>query len=67
MDSEKQDTLKKNIENLKIHVKDEHPSAPGIKTLENVGDHSFVIKLNTFNDFDLNITIQIPSIRLPLF
>lgn len=60
MDLGKQELVKA-IESLKVHAKVHYPESGGVRTLENVGEHSFVIKLAVFSDFDLNLTIQIPS------
>lgn len=56
--------LVKQIENLKAHAKIQcldSASAPGVKVLEDIGDHVFVIKFLVFNKYDINLTIQITS------
>lgn len=61
MGSEKQE-LEKNIDSLKSYVRVLNPvESAVIKVLENVGDNSYVIKFPVFNDYDLNVTIQVPS------
>ena len=63
MAGDKQDLIN-NIDSLKSQVKLHYPDmAAGVKVLENIGDHAFVIKFAVFSNLnDLNLTIQIPSI-----
>lgn len=60
MAGEKQELIN-NIDSLKAHVKVQYPESAGVKVLENIGDNAFVIKFAVFNDYDINLTIQIPS------
>jgi hypothetical protein len=49
------------IDKLKAHIKERHPNSSQVRVLKNVGEFAFVFKFDTFNEFDLNLTLQIPS------
>ena len=51
--------IKSDLDDLKTHVQSE--SSRNLKILENIGDNSFVIKFTQFNEYDLNLTLQIPG------
>lgn len=60
--SEARGLFKKQIDNLKAHVKVyKADSSSSIRVLENVGEFAFVVKFDIFNDYDLNLTLQICS------
>lgn len=53
--------IQNNIENLKQHIKLDHPNLANIKVIENNGEYPMTINFTSFNDYGLNLTIQIPS------
>jgi len=50
--------LKDQIESLQKHI--QSIESKNIKILNNIGEYSYVIKFSQFNEYDLNLTIQIP-------
>ncbi|RNA04082.1 leukocyte receptor cluster member 9 [Brachionus plicatilis] len=53
----KRDLVLKNIHNLSNHLKENLMS--NLKLLENVGCHPYVVKITAFNNFGINLTVQI--------
>lgn len=53
----KKDFVLKNIHNLSNHLRENQMS--NLKLLENVGCHPYVIKITAFNNFGINLTVQI--------
>jgi len=49
------------IEKLREKLKTNFPTETQLKFLKNIGDSLYFIKFLAFNDFGLNLTIQIPS------
>lgn len=55
------DLVQKSIQNLKNHIKEIHSNLPNLKIFENVGEHPYVIKFTSFNDYDISLTLQISN------
>lgn len=56
--------MNKNIENLEVYITQSSPqAAKSFKVLRDMGESSCLIKLFKFNEYDLNVTIQIPGIN----
>ena len=51
--------IKTDLDELKTHVQSE--TSKSLKILENVGEYSYVVKFTQFNEYDLNLTLQIPG------
>ena len=57
--SDSRGKVKKDLEELKTYLKKNRQDLVPVKVLENIGEHSFIIKFNQFNEYDLNVTLQI--------
>ena len=55
------ENIKRQLEELKNHIKTNYQDSQPIKILENIGDYSFVIKFNQLLQFNITLTIQIPG------
>ena len=54
--------MNKNIESLELFLSQSSPQAgKSLKVLRDMGESSCLIKLLKFNEYDLNVTIQIPG------
>ncbi len=51
--------IKTDLDDLKAHVQSE--TSKSLKILENIGENPYVIKFTQFNEYDLNLTLQIPG------
>ncbi len=54
-------SIRTQLAELANHIQKTDQNLPPVKILENIGDYSFVIKLNQFQKFNINLTIQVPS------
>ena len=49
------------IDKLRESLKTSFPSETNVKCLKNIGESLYFIKFPAFNEFGLNLTLQIPS------
>ncbi len=54
-------SIRTQLAELANHIQKTDQNLQPIKILENIGDYSYVIKLNQFQKFNINLTIQVPS------
>ena len=55
--------MNKNIDNLELYLSQSNSNQgeKSLKVLRYMGENSCLIKLLKFNEFELNVTIQIPG------
>jgi hypothetical protein len=54
-------SIKTEITVLEDHLKQSNFNVSSVKVLENVGECDWIIKFPQFNDFNVTITLQVPS------
>jgi hypothetical protein len=61
-----EEQMNKNIENLELYLSQSNSNQgeKALKVLRDMGENSCLIKLLKFNEFELNVTIQIPGKNL---
>ena len=53
--------IKNQLDEFKTHLFTKYADYQGMKILENIGEFIYVIKINHFIEYNLNLTFQIPG------
>ena len=53
--------IKSQLDEFKTYLFTKYADHHGMKILENIGEFKYVIKINQFVEYNLNLTFQIPG------